>query len=135
MSKQFVICYDEISTENCVQYVAGNFNDVLKNFTFDKTDIANLKFEIEDLSSVLFIITAILCFAILLVFILILVLAWRINRENAESIVRSSQQIFLNRAYEPDDEIYNLFSTQNVYDYDVKLPLESRTDNGRLGAK
>jgi hypothetical protein len=52
----------------------------LQNLTAEDIDIARLRFEIEDVTRLLFVITEVLSFAILLVFILLLVLAWRVNR-------------------------------------------------------
>jgi hypothetical protein len=41
MGKQSVVCYKEISIENCVQYIAGNYNALLKVRNYTRMSIFN----------------------------------------------------------------------------------------------
>jgi hypothetical protein len=48
--------------------------------TQEQSDMARLELKVEDVNRILFIITEVLSVAIVLVFILVLMLAWQINR-------------------------------------------------------
>jgi hypothetical protein len=48
--------------------------------TQEQSDMARLELKVEDVNRILFVITEVLSVAIVLVFILVLILAWQINR-------------------------------------------------------
>ncbi|XP_069669138.1 uncharacterized protein [Periplaneta americana] len=119
-ASDLLICSDDIPPGKCVLY----HRDMLKNDTVGSADFARLKQEVQDLSYMVFIITEVLSASILLIFVLILVLAWRLKREKRRAAAQQSQQTFFNRAFLPDEESgHRLSNMQYTYSQDVKIPL------------
>lgn len=59
---------------------AETFRVSFQNVTQEESDMARLELQLEGVSHILFIITEALSVAIVLVFVLVLILAWQINR-------------------------------------------------------
>ncbi|XP_023720177.1 uncharacterized protein LOC111871354 [Cryptotermes secundus] len=120
------MCLDGIAPEKCVQYKAEKYNKLLKNVTQEASDMARLELKVEDVNRILFVITEVLSVAVVLVFILVLMLAWQINRERTKMAKACiSQHIYTNRAYQLDEETNRVFSMQ-----EVKLPMEPIAESG-----
>ncbi|PSN37624.1 hypothetical protein C0J52_25082 [Blattella germanica] len=95
--------------------------------TFDESVIARVVLQIEDLRHLVFIITEVLSATILLIFLLVLVIGWRVNKDRRRQL-RTSEQTFINKAYQYDEVNNRNRNMQLVYSQESQTPQDKKTD-------